>query len=465
MASIELHSLGPHDSRLRMQTIVRLRWFGVLGQLATVVVVYWGLGYDLPIAPCLLLIALSAWVNVGLRILYPARHRLSPAFATAVLAYDIVGLAALLYLTGGLENPFALLFIAPVTVSAATLPLRNTVFLGILAIASATLLVAVHLPLPWSETGDFALPWMYKAGVWSAIVAGMLFLALYTARLSKEGRLMSAALAASELVLAREQRLHALDGLAAAAAHELGTPLATIALVTKELENEAKSVPHIAEDIALLRSQAERCREILRKLTRSPSAQDPHHVSLPLTQLIQEAAQPYQSPAIRIDITSRPFAARGANEDADLREPIGQRRPGVIFGLGNLIENAVDFARGRVEIVALWDEEEVSLTVADDGPGFSPEVMDTLGEPYITTRPSGQRAKEAQTEGTQAEGSGLGLGFFIAKTLLERSGARVTVSNRPGPGTGATVRVAWPRAEFDLPAYTPSEGRLEVTSA
>ena len=298
-----------------MQTIVRLRWFGVLGQLAAVVVVHWGLDYDLPVAPCLLLIALSAWVNVGLRILYPARHRLSPTFATAVLAYDIVGLAALLYLTGGIENPFALLFIAPVTVSAATLPLRNTVFLGILAIASATLLVVVHLPLPWSQLGALTLPWMYKVGVWSAIVAGMLFLALYTARLSKEARLMSAALAASELVLAREQRLHALDGLAAAAAHELGTPLATIALVTKELEHEARSVPHIAEDIALLRSQAERCREILRKLTRSPSAQDPHHVSLPLTQLIQEAAQPYQSPAIRIDIIVRPYATGSANED------------------------------------------------------------------------------------------------------------------------------------------------------
>ena len=460
MASIELHSLGPHDSRLRMQTIVRLRWFGVLGQLATVAIVYWILDYDLPVAPCLLLIALSAWVNVGLRILYPARHRLSPAFATAVLAYDIVGLAALLYLTGGIENPFALLFIAPVTVSAATLPLRNTVFLGILAIACATLLIAVHLPLPWSRSGGLALPWMYKIGVWSAIVAGMLFLALYTARLSKEARLMSAALAASELVLAREQRLHALDGLAAAAAHELGTPLATIALVTKELEHEVKSVPHIAEDIALLRSQAERCREILRKLTRSPSAQDPHHVSLPLTQLIQEAASPYQSAAITIDITARPFASRTPAEPADLREPIGQRRPGVIFGLGNLIENAVDFARTRVEVMALWDDKEVSITVSDDGPGFSPEVMDTLGEPYVTTRPSGQRANGAQTEG-----SGLGLGFFIAKTLLERSGASVIVSNRPGPTTGAAVRIAWPRSEFDLPSPYSAGDLLAVTSA
>ncbi len=453
MASVELNSLGAHESRLRMQTIVRLRWFGVLGQLATVAVVYWGLGFDLPLAACLLLIALSAWVNVGLRVLYPARHRLTPIFATGVLAYDIVGMAGLLYLTGGLENPFALLFIAPVTVSAATLPVRNTVALGILAIASAALLIEFHLPLPWGRPGAFALPWIYKVGVWAAIIAGMLFLALYTTRLSKESRQMSAALAASELVLSREQRLHALDGLAAAAAHELGTPLATIALVTKELERDIATTPGmtpaIAEDISLLRSQAERCREILRKLTRSPGAEDPHHVSLPLTQLIQEAARPYQDTA-RIEITSRPFTSDTAGDGTIPREPIGQRRPGVIFGIGNLIENAVDFARERVEVMALWDDGEVTITITDDGPGFSPEVMDTLGDPYITTRPSGQHSA-----GSQLEGSGLGLGFFIAKTLLERSGARVTVANRPEPATGAVVRISWPRTAFDLPQNRP----------
>ncbi|MFN3745090.1 MAG: ActS/PrrB/RegB family redox-sensitive histidine kinase [Hyphomicrobiaceae bacterium] len=467
MAPIELHSLGPHESRLRMQTIVRLRWFGVVGQLGTVLFVHWGLGYDLPLGWCLLLIALSAWMNVGLRVLYPARHRLSPTFATAVLACDIIGLAALLYLTGGLENPFALLFIAPVTVSAATLPVRSTIGLGVLAVAAATLLVAFHLPLPWYPPAVFALPWIYKAGVWTAIVAGMLFLALYTARLSREARLMTAALAASDLVLAREQRLHALDGLAAAAAHELGTPLATIALVTKELEREAANTPdmapHIVEDIALLRSQAERCREILRKLTRSSGEQDPHHVSLPLTQLIQEAAQPYKSPAIRIEITARPAAGRNGADAPDQREPIGERRPGVIFGLGNIIENAVDFARERVEVSAVWDDAEVSIEIADDGPGFSPEIMDTLGDPYVTTRPAELRAGPEPETGRV--GAGLGLGFFIAKTLLERSGAQVTVANRPAPATGAVVRITWPRRAFDLPAQASGGAAPEAVAS
>lgn len=433
---------GPHESRLRMQTIVRLRWFGVLGQLVTVVGVYWGLGFVFPIGLCLALIAISAWVNVFLRVLYPARYRLSPAFATTLLAWDIAELAALLYLTGGIENPFTFLIVAPVTVSAATLPARNTVLLGVLAVAAATLLVEQHLPLPWNAEEEFALPRLYKVGMIASIVAGMIFLALYVARLSKEARQMSAALSATEHVLAREQKLHALDGLAAAAAHELGTPLATIALVTKELERDSQSMPQIKEDIALLRTQAERCREILRKLTRRPSEQDPHHVSLPVTQLIQEAAAPYRALSAAVEISAR---AADDSDGAALREPVGERKPGVIYGLGNLIENAVDFARERVEITARWNERDVVIAIADDGPGFSSDIMDTLGDPYVTTRSS----SPTRTDDVD-EASGLGLGFFIAKTLLERSGARLSLENRTAPSRGAVVRVVWPREAFEL---------------
>ncbi|HVY42361.1 MAG TPA: ActS/PrrB/RegB family redox-sensitive histidine kinase [Hyphomicrobiaceae bacterium] len=440
--SIDRLASGPHDSRLRMQTIVRLRWFGVVGQLVTVIAVYWGLGFVLPVGLCLALIAISAWVNVFLRVLYPARYRLSPTFATTLLAWDIVELAALLYLTGGIENPFTFLIVAPVTVSAATLPARNTVLLGVLAIVAAGVLVEQHMPLPWHAQEEFALPRLYRIGMIASVVAGMIFLALYAARLSKESRQMSAALSATEHVLAREQKLHALDGLAAAAAHELGTPLATIALVTKELERDTESMPQIQEDIALLRAQAERCREILRKLTRRPSEQDPHHVSLPVTQLIQEAAAPYQTLSAKVEISARAVAG---TEGAGAREPVGERKPGVIYGLGNLIENAVDFARERVEITARWNEREVVVAISDDGPGFSSEIMDTLGDPYVTTRSS----REAQTDDNE-EASGLGLGFFIAKTLLERSGARLSLENREAPAHGAIVRITWPREAFDL---------------
>lgn len=437
-----------HESRLRIQTMVRLRWFGVGGQLVTVAGVYWVLGFEFPVGLCLALIALSAWLNVLLRIRYPARYRLDPTFATALLFYDLAELVALLHLTGGVENPFAFLIVAPVTVSAATLPGRNTILLGALSMAAAILLVEYHQPLPWYAAEPFSLPRLYKAGIVASIGAGMIFLALYAARLSKEARLMTEALAATEHVLAREQKLHALDGLAAAAAHELGTPLATISLVTKELQRDTSIPPAIAEDITLLRSQAERCRDILRKLTRAPTEADPHHVSLPVTQLLQEAAAPYLGYAAKVEISSRPEEGTLSSEQ---HEPVGERRPGVIYGLGNIIENAVDFSRDKVEIQARWDAREVVITIADDGPGFSPDIMDTLGDPYVTTRTTGQRLGRSGNEA-----SGLGLGFFIAKTLLERSGARLSLENREAPAQGAIVRIAWRREIFDLPA---SDGR------
>ncbi|MEZ5851372.1 MAG: ActS/PrrB/RegB family redox-sensitive histidine kinase [Hyphomicrobiaceae bacterium] len=442
MSEIDKFAAAVEESRLRLQTIVRLRWFGVGGQLLAVLGVRWGLGFEFPVAACLALIAISAWVNVFLRLRYPARYRLSPSIATFLLAYDITGLAALLYLTGGIENPFAYLIVAPVTVSAATLPMRNTVLLGVLALVAALLLVEFRLPLPWSAIGGFSLPRVYKLGILASIASGMIFIALYAARLSKEARQMSTALAATEHILAREQRLHALDGLAAAAAHELGTPLSTITLVTKELEADRARYPEIADDIALLKSQAERCRDILRKLAGRPSEQDPHHVSLPVTQLLQEAAAPYEMLVRRIVIHSSPAGHALSSQE---REPIGERRPGVIYGVGNLIENAADFAREQVEVTAVWDERELIVTIADDGPGFSPDVMDTLGEPYVTTRGHDQRG-----ERVAKEASGLGLGFFIAKTLLERSGARLSFANREAPASGAVVRIIWPRQMFDL---------------
>ena len=450
-------SRSGEESRLRMQTIIRLRWFGVGGQLFTLAVVYWGLGFDFPVGWCLALVSLSAWLNVYLRIRYPARHRLTRSFATALLAWDIFELAALLYLTGGLQNPFAFLLVAPVTVSAATLPAISTILLGAVALAISAMLVVWHLPLPWTLGAPVTFPVLYKIGMLASIGSGMTFLALYAARLSKEARHMSEALAATENVLAREQRLHALDGLAAAAAHELGTPLATIALVTKELEKGSAQWPELAEDITLLRSQAERCRDILRKLTRSPTERDPHHVSLPVTQLLQEAAAPYASSKVHIRIAATP---RELGADANRREPIGERRPGLIYGLGNIIENAVDFAKSEVDISATWDDREIQVTVTDDGPGFAPDIIDTLGEPYVTTRGSGQRMGRSGKEA-----SGLGLGFFIAKTLLERSGARVGLENREPPDHGAVVRVSWQRSSFVLPESPAGEAHWPTQRA
>ena len=428
-------AMTPSDSRLRLQTIVRLRWFAVFGQLIAVCVVFFGLGFPLPIGYCLLFIAASAWINVFLGARYPGRHRLNPAFATALLAYDMVQLSVLLFLTGGIQNPFIVLIVAPVTVSAATLPGRNTIVLGAIALILTALLVFFHLPLPWGDVGKPQLPDLYRYGFFAAVAACTVFLAIYAWRLSHEARQMSVALTATELVLAREQQLHALDGLAAAAAHELGTPLGTIVLVAKELGNNLEADSPLADDLSLMRSQAERCREILQKLTRRPSNQDPMHLHVTLSQIVDEAADPHRNGRIKISYELAP------NDVAVNRaEPHGERNPGLIYGLGNLIENAVDFAETEVVVKASWGGGRVIVEIMDDGPGFAPEVIDHIGEPYVTTRPSGK--------GT-GDQTGLGLGFFIAKTLLERTGATLMFDNKIPPGRGAIVRIVWSREAFE----------------
>lgn len=438
------------QSQLRLQTSVRLRWFAVAGQLLAVGFVSLGLGYPLPVGLCILLIAASAWLNIILRVGLTSRHRLSTGLSTALLVYDVLQLGGLLYLTGGATNPFLVLIVVPVTVSAATLPAANTIFIGLVAAAMALTVAATHWPLPWMDGGGVKLPWVYTLGVLASVHATMVFLGLYAWRLAKEARQMTTALAATELVLAREQRLHALDGLAAAAAHELGTPLATIVLTAKELERDLTAgtvaLADCIDDVRLLSAQATRCRDILQKLSRAPDAPDPMHASMSVTQVIDEAAQPYRGRRT-ITVDAKPVAVTDGSRPAT--EPIGTRQPGVIYGLGNLIENAVAYAATQVAITARWGTAEVTIVIEDDGPGFSPEILDSLGDPYVTTRAIPAPTRPDAHRGTGAA-KGLGLGFFIAKTLLERSGATLIAANA-ADARGAIVTVVWPRRGFETP--------------
>jgi two-component system sensor histidine kinase RegB len=335
-------------------------------------------------------------------------------------------------LTGGLENPFAFLFLAPVLLSATALPPRITVILGGFAILCATVLVFAHYPLPWDADDPLELPWIYLAGVWISIVSSIGFIGVYAWQITEEGRQLAEALAATELVLSREQHLSQLDGLAAAAAHELGTPLSTISVIAKELENAiTANSPHF-EDIKLLREQSQRCRDILSKLTEL-STGEPFD-RMPLSALIEEVVAPHRNFGVAIDVAL-------AHEP---EPPMGARNPAILYGLGNLLENAVDFAHDRVEVTADWTREDIAVTISDDGPGFAPEIMDRIGEPYV--RSSRRRRPNAAGETT-----GLGLGFFIAKTLLERSGATVEFENRSYPDRGAVIRIRWERSDFERP--------------
>lgn len=414
---------------LRLDTLVRLRWLAVAGQGAAVLGVNLGFGFDLPLIACIAVIALSACLNVALRLRYPVTQRLRGRAAGLLLAYDVLQLAGLLYLTGGLENPFAVLFLAPVMISATALPPRTTAALGGFALACATVIGMNHLPLPWPAPEAIRLPFLYVIGIWVALALALGFIGVYAWRVSEEGRELSQALAATELVLAREQHLSALDGLAAAAAHELGTPLATIALVVKELERAIVPGLH-DEDMALLREQVARCRDILKKLTSLDEHGAPYE-SMDVGHLLEDIVAPHRNFGVELAIKTD-----GREDD----EPRWQRNPSVLYGLGNIVENAVDFARLRVEVWAGWEASLVEVTITDDGPGFAPEILHRLGEPYVSSRSSERGA---------TEGGGLGLGFFIAKTLLERSGARLSLCNRPAPDTGAQVRIVWPRPRFE----------------
>ena len=437
---------------LRVQTLVRLRWLAIMGQLLALFVVRYQLGFALPFWPALFLVLLSVWLNIVLLLRFPAGARLSENAAMGVLAFDIVQLALLLYLTGGLANPFALLFLAPVTVSATVLSTQRTLALGALTLVLVSLLAMFHLPLPWYPDRPLELPRLYIFGVWMALLSGIGFTGLYVHRIAREAREMETALAATELALARQQQLYALDGLAAAAAHELSTPLATIAVVSQELRSacmkdcassDEDSRAQVCEDLKLIAEQAARCREILARLADHRAGRRDEMLShVKISALLEEIVDPLRGPDLSIELDVGP--EQGCSE----REPTIRRDPGVLYGLNNIIENACDFAESKVRIEARWDEERISLTITDDGPGFAEEIITRLGEPYVTTR--AHRLHGPAGADDEDPGSGMGLGFFIAKTLLERTGATISIANRPAPEHGAIVRIDWPRSAIEV---------------
>ena len=413
---------------VRLDTILRLRWLAVLGQLAAIFIVAHGLEFELPAIPCVTIVGLSALLNLTLQIAFNPMQRLEPIHAAALLTLNIVELAGLLFFTGGLQNPFSFLFLAPVLISATALPIRLTIALGVLAVACASALVFFHQPLPWDSEDPLVLPPIYLLGVWLSIVLAIGVTSLYAFQVTEEARKLSDALAATELVLTREQHLTQIDGLAAAAAHELGTPLSTIFLISRELEKTVHDNDQLAGDLKTLREQAQRCRDILAKITQLSSSGAPFD-RMPLSTLIEETVAPHRDFGVAIKVRLAVAATR---------EPVGARNPAILYGVGNILENAVDFARNTVEVDAWWNAETVEMMISDDGPGIAPDMLKRIGEPYLSRR---RAADEAQ--------GGHGLGVFIARTLLERTGAKVSFTNRIFPDHGAVVQIAWPRERFE----------------
>jgi len=423
--------------RISLRTLIAIRWIAVAGQLATVLLVHYGLGYRLPIWPALAVIGVSVLLNLAAMIQGRVRIRLGERDAALYLSYDLLQLSVLLYLTGGLQNPFVLLLLAPLTVSAIILSRGATIAMTAITLASLTVLAIWHYPLPGSRLLAVAEPLepspVYELGVWFALSLSAVFVTAYVWQVADEARRIGEALAASQTALAREQRLSAVGALAAAAAHELGTPLGTIAVVAHELADEVPPDSPLAEDLALLRSQTERCREILASLAQRPETEggDPFEL-LSLAALIETAAEPHRRDGIEV-------AVKAAPQDSS-RPPMARRSPEMLQGLGNLLQNAQQFAHSRVSARAEWSRSEVAITITDDGPGFPPSLLNRLGEPYLSGR-------DPSARGGARDGNHMGLGIFIAVTLLGHSGAEVRFAN--ARGGGAQVVVRWKRHIFE----------------
>jgi two-component system sensor histidine kinase RegB len=427
--------------RVRLRTLSNLRWLAIAGQSVALFLVYFGFGYRLPLIPCVAAIVASAALNIALAVRYAPTHRLTNREATVYLGFDVLQLGVLLYLTGGVVNPFALMFLAPVVIAAATLNLGNTLLLAATAFITVSVIAVFHLPLPWEASAVFTLPELYVAGIWSSLVIGIGFTSVYAWRIASETARMSAGLAATQLALAREHRLAAIGALATAAAHELGTPLGTIAVVSRELERALAEGSTEREDAKLLREQAERCRAILTKLARPEDTMFSATQRLPLGALLDDIAGQYRGEDVEIAIE---IATQNKSEP----QPRVWRAPELIHGIANIIENASDFAKSRVLIRASWSASQLEVSVQDDGPGFAPEIFERIGEPYITSRPGHYALGDTELgPGALDRHEGMGLGFFIAKTLLEQLGGQVQARNVEKGGARITAR--WPRGAID----------------
>ncbi|AVO38767.1 sensor histidine kinase RegB [Pukyongiella litopenaei] len=421
-------------SWIRLRTLILLRWVAICGQLTALIVAQRMYHLQLDLGLCYMAVGVSVIGNLIAISVFPENKRLTESEYFLMVLFDLLQLSFLLYLTGGLHNPFALLLLGPVTISSTVMGLRSTLIIGGTAIILVTLLAEFHVPLRTEQGFILRIPDVFVFGMWAAIIIATVFIGSYTRRLSIEMQSMSDALTATQMALAREQKLTDLGGVVAAAAHEMGTPLATIKLASGELVEELEDRPDLREDAELIREQADRCRDILRDMGRA-GKDDLHLRQAPLSAVLAEAAEPHadRGKAIRFEEN----AASGGPQPSILR------KPEVIHGLRNLIQNAVDFSQANVWVESAWGDATISVRIMDDGRGFPTQLIGRIGDPFVRRRRGeGERRVRPEYEG-------MGLGLFIAKTLLERTGAELTFANGTGDRSGAVVEVTWPRDSLD----------------
>ena len=428
----------PARAGIGVPALILLRWLAVGGQVGAVETAQRLFGILLPLEPIYVLIGTSVLTNLGALFLRPARTPLAEGEAAAILTFDTVIIGVLLMLTGGVQNPFALMLLVPAVVGATAISSWRALAPGVAALVSLAALPALSLPLVLPDGRPLELPGFWVAGHWVAIAVCLGTLLAHIRRTAADSRAMADALLEAQLALARERRLTDLDGMAAAAAHELGTPLGTIKIAAAELAGELGG--EAAEDARLIAQEADRCMAMLRQLGQSrEDGADPVLGAAPIETILREAAAPHMGRGKRI--------AFAVEEPADGPRPRLRRAPEIVHALRNVIQNAVDHARRDVTVTARsGPRDETVVTVRDDGPGFPARLFDHLGEPG--PRRAGRM---------RGRGGGMGMGLFIARTLLERTGARIDFRNardegrRGGArGGGAIVDIVWPAGAAGL---------------
>jgi two-component system sensor histidine kinase RegB len=411
---------------LDKKTLVTLRWIAIIGQLIAINFVYHYLKLELPIVAVHFIVLVGLITNLILQFKIK-ENQLKDLYSGFFLIYDLFQLTFLLYLTGGISNPFSFLMIVPSIVSSTFLSMGTTIILGTLTIISLFFLKNFHEILPGLDAYRFSFPELYLEGILISIIIGLIFLSYFGIRFSGETKKRSEALEKLQQVMAREYQLDSLGGLAAAAAHSLGTPLATISVVAKELKKEIGDKSKHAKDLELLVSQSKRCSEILRRISRKEIEDDQFINIVKVEDLLEEIIISFKETSdVKINLV--------CNEDKNKINI--KRAPELVYGLRNFIGNAVKFSKSKVKVILRSDEKTIQIEINDNGPGIPEDIINKIGEPYIKSR-----SKQLSSN------SGLGLGTFLGKTLLERKNAKL-LFRRNGELGGALVLISWRPKDF-----------------
>ncbi len=413
------------DLQLEKNTVIILRWIALIGQLITIYIVHFYIKFDLPLIFCSLTIFFGGVTNIFVQFGIN-KNQLNNTESTILLFYDVLQLAVLLYLTGGVTNPFIVFLIVPAIISSTLLNLSSTFFLSFITAIALLLLTFNYLPLPNDGNLHFHVPDYYILSIPISLTIVLIFLNYFGFRFGYEARKRGNALNRLELILAKEQELESIGHHAAAAAHSLGTPLSTITVIARELKKEKNQNKQFNEDIDTLLNQAKKCGEILKKISQKKIVDDDYMANISLQDLLNEITRSFE------EISEKKINLNFTSTNSKI--PI-KRSPEITYGIRNFVGNAVKFSRKKIDINLISENNQTTIEISDDGPGFPDDIAKIIGQPYIASKSKKLKSK-----------SGLGLGTFIGKTLLERKKAEIEFSkSKLG---GARVEIIWKNSDL-----------------